>query len=59
MRMRNVADVSCRENCNTHFMFSNFFPKNHAIHETMWQNMVKPDRPHITIQYGACALRAG
>ena len=24
---RNVSDKSCRENQNTHFMFSNFFPK--------------------------------
>jgi len=25
LRMRNVSDKSCRENQNTHFMFSNFF----------------------------------
>jgi len=25
--MRNVSDVSCRENRNTYFVFSNFFPK--------------------------------
>jgi len=24
---RNISDKSCRENQNTHFMFSNFFPK--------------------------------
>jgi len=28
LRMRNVSDKSCRENQNTHFMFSNFFLKN-------------------------------
>ena len=27
LRMRNVSDKSCRENLNTHFVFSNFFPK--------------------------------
>ena len=27
LRMRNVLDKSCRENQNTHFMFSKFFPK--------------------------------
>jgi len=27
LRMRNVSDKSCRENQNTHFAFSNFFPK--------------------------------
>jgi len=25
LRMRNVSDKSCRENQNTHFVFSNFF----------------------------------
>jgi len=25
--MRNISDKSCRENQNTHFMFSNFFWK--------------------------------
>jgi len=25
LRMRNVADKSCRENQNTHFMFNNIF----------------------------------
>ena len=27
VRMRNVSDKSCRENQNTHFVFSDFFPK--------------------------------
>jgi len=27
LRMKNVSDKSCRENQNTHFVFSNFFPK--------------------------------
>jgi len=26
-RMRNVSDKSCRENQNTHFVFSKCFPK--------------------------------
>jgi hypothetical protein len=26
LKMRNVLDKSCRENQNTHFMFSTFFP---------------------------------
>jgi hypothetical protein len=25
LRMRNISDKSCRENQNTHFVFSNFF----------------------------------
>jgi len=27
LRMRNVSDKICRENQNTHLVFSNFFPK--------------------------------
>ena len=27
LRIRNVSDKSCRENQNTHFMYSNFFLK--------------------------------
>ena len=27
LRMRNVSDKSCRENQNTHFVFSNIFTK--------------------------------
>ena len=27
IKMRNVLDKSCRENQNTHFVFSNFFSK--------------------------------
>jgi hypothetical protein len=27
LRMRNVSDKSYKENQNTHFVFSNFFPK--------------------------------
>jgi hypothetical protein len=59
VRMRNVSDKSCRENQNTHFMFNNFFSENRAICEIMWKNMVQPDRPQMTIWYGACALHAG
>jgi len=25
----------------------------------MWKNFVEPDRPQMTIKYGACALRGG
>jgi hypothetical protein len=56
--MRNVSDKSCRENQNTHFMFSNllFFSENHVIYEIMWENVVEPDRPQTTIwrMYIAC-----
>ena len=49
-RMRNVSDKSCRENQNTHFVFSKtfiFFSGNCAFHEKKnWKNIV--DRGQAT-----------
>ena len=42
-----------------HLIFNIFFPENPADYWVMWKNMVQPDRPQMTIQYGACALHAG
>jgi len=51
--MRKASDKISRGKQNTHFMFSNiFFPKIHSVCEIMWENMVQPDRPQLTIQYG-------
>jgi len=44
IRMRNVSDKSCRENQNTHFMFSNYFFVNRAVYEIQWKHNVQPDR---------------
>jgi hypothetical protein len=38
LRIRNVLDKLCRKTQNTHFIFSNFFPENHAVDEIMWKN---------------------
>jgi hypothetical protein len=35
LRMRNVSNNSCRENQNKHFMFSNVFPENHTVYDTV------------------------
>jgi hypothetical protein len=48
-RMKNVLDKSCRENENTQVMFNNFFFENSAFYEIMWENVVQPDRPHMTM----------
>jgi hypothetical protein len=50
-RMRNVSDKSCKENENTHFMFSNiiFSFENRAVYEIMWKNFVERSRPQMTI----------
>jgi len=48
--MRNVSDKSCRENENTHFVFSKFFfSENRAVYETMRKYIVDRGRPQITI----------
>jgi hypothetical protein len=38
LRMRNVSDKSCRENQNTHFVFSKFFPRKSC---RLWDNVEK------------------
>ena len=43
--MRKVLNNSCRENQNTHFIFSDFFSEIRAVYEIMSKNMVEPDRP--------------
>jgi hypothetical protein len=44
----------------THVLWSiTFFSESRAVCETMWENMVEPDRTQMTIKYGACAMHAG
>jgi hypothetical protein len=57
--MRNISDKSSRINQNKIFMFKNIFSENSAVYEIMWENVVEPDRPQMTTQYGACALHTG
>ena len=47
--MRNASHISCRENQNTHFVFSNFFLENRAVYQIMWKNIVERGRPQTTI----------
>ena len=47
--MRDVLDKSCRENQNPHFMFETFFSENYVIYEIMWKNIVKAERPQMTM----------
>jgi hypothetical protein len=55
--MRNVLNKNCRENQNQHFNFKNFFPKILPF-VIMSKNVVDPERPPMTAQYGAYALHA-
>jgi len=58
LRMRNFSDKICRENQNTHFMFSNFFFENRAVYEKKWKKFVEQGRAGHRRHYGACALHA-
>ena len=43
LRMRNVSDKSCRENQNTHFVFSNFLSKTVQFMGCGGRGKVKPN----------------
>ena len=47
--MRNVSDNNCRENQNTHFVFTNFFSENRPVYEIIWKSAVELDRPQMII----------
>jgi hypothetical protein len=45
LRMR-MLRTKVAEEIKTHFMFNN------VIYQTNWENMVQPERPNMTTQYG-------
>ena len=47
----NVSDTICRENQNTHFVFSSFFFffENRGVYEIMWRNIVEAGGLEMTI----------
>jgi hypothetical protein len=51
--MRNISDRIYTENQTTHSMFNSFFFLNLAVYEIMWDNMVQPAGPQMTLLYGA------
>jgi hypothetical protein len=48
LRMRNISDKRCRENQNTHFVFSSVF-ENHSVYEIKWENIVDQSRAQMTV----------
>jgi hypothetical protein len=49
LRMRNVSG-KVAEKMKTHLLFIQLlFSENRAVYEIMWENMVEPDRPQMTI----------
>jgi hypothetical protein len=49
LKMRNVSGEICRKNQNTHFTFNNRFSENRTVYEITWKNLIKVDRPQVTI----------
>ena len=49
LTMINISDKRCREQQNTHLVFSNFYFENRAVYERMWKNTVEWGRPQMTI----------
>jgi len=49
---------SWKKNWYTHFILDTFFQNSYRL-GCMWKSLVEPDSPRISIQYGACAVRAG
>jgi hypothetical protein len=47
------------ERVKTSILRSKRFSENRAVYEITWKNTVFPERPQMTIYYGACALPAG
>jgi hypothetical protein len=47
------------ENIETHISGSVTFFENRVVYEIMSKNVLKPEGPQMTSQYGACTLHAG
>jgi len=49
--IKNVSDKICRENQNTHFVFSNpfFLSENRAVCGVMWKNVAELDRSRTAV----------
>jgi len=54
LEWENVADKSCGENENAHFVFNNLLSKNRAVYEIMSNNIVERGRPQMTVWRMAC-----
>jgi hypothetical protein len=58
--MRNILNKSRRENQNANLCsVTFFFFENRAVYEITSKNVVEPERPQTTSQYGAYELHAG
>jgi adenine specific DNA methylase Mod len=44
------------EKIKTHILCSKIFSENRAVYEIIWKNIIQPDKPQMTVQYGTCTL---
>jgi hypothetical protein len=58
LKIKNVLDENYRENKNTYFVLNNLFSESRAIYDITSKNMVEPEGPQMTSQYGAYKLHA-
>ena len=47
----NVEEIKTHISCWKAFVFENF-----VVYETVWENIVEPDRPHCSKMYALCML---
>jgi len=57
--MHGTINIKFVERIKTHNLCSVTFSANRAFYEIMWKNRVETYRPHVAIQYCACAFLAG
>jgi hypothetical protein len=54
-----IIKIKVVEKIKTHILCSKTFSENRVVYEIMSKNMVDPEVPQMTSQYGAYALHAG
>jgi hypothetical protein len=54
-----MFQTNCIQKVETRILYAVTFSDNRTVYEIMWKNMVETDKPQMTIQYDACASRAG
>jgi len=60
--MGNVSDKNYGVNLNAHIPFKKSPPpaptENRSVYDTIWKNMVEPDKPEMIIKHGAKDLQS-
>jgi len=54
-----MFQIKVVDKIKTHKVCSITLFENRAVYAMMWKRMTEPDRPLMSLWYGACTLRAG